>query len=114
MRCLPIIDVLTWVAAIGNDNKTEEQLTAKYDFMRWLRRQTMKLYKSMNKVLEENERELLLMQKIEEDEQAYDEKNEEARFYRDRINHNKKSLEETRTKRFLAQYELEFKPRLED
>ncbi len=112
MNCLPIIDVLTWVASISNHSKTDLQLAAKYDFMKWLRRQTMKLYKSINQVLQENEHEVHLLKKIEEDEADYQEKMGEAKFYRDRIDHNKKSLEENRINRFKAQYEIKFKPRL--
>lgn len=114
MRCLPMIDVATWVASIGNDNKTPEQIAKKTNFLKWFRGQLLKLFKGMNLILEENKAEVRLLEKIEEDEDAYESLTSEANFFRDRINHNLKALDEIRSKRFSPQYELEFKPRLED
>ena len=114
MNCLPIIDIGTWVASISNSRKSKKQIAAKTDFLKWYRQQLLKLFKGVASIYQENEREIHLLNKIEEDEALYEQINEQAKEVRNRINHNQKALAEVRECRFKTQYEFEFEPRLED
>ncbi|MGM0587105.1 MAG: phage antirepressor N-terminal domain-containing protein [Bacteroidota bacterium] len=113
MNCLPLVDVPAWISSIDNSNRSDEAIAKKNQFLFWLREQMMQYYKSMHELVQENEIELRLKKQIEHDEQIYSEINDDAKAVRDRINWNKRKLEEIRENRFNPQYRLDFEPRTE-
>lgn len=108
MRCLPMIDLLSWLASISENNRKEGSVDKQYAFMAWLRHEMLSMYKLIEVFHEENKYELELITKKADTVDQIASKNEELKELKSSLKKIDLSLEEVREKRFTGQTALPF------
>lgn len=108
MRCLPMFDVISWLASVTDHQRKEGSTKKQYAFMAWLRSEMLSMYKLIEVFQSENRYELELMEKkgnvLDELEEAQM-KAKELKNYLKNIN---EKIEEVRAKRYTGQTALPF------
>lgn len=108
MNCLPVFDVLSWLASVQNKHRRQESVEKQYAFMAWLRSEMLSMYKLIEVFQSENEYELSLITRKSE---LIDQQSELSTQMSDIKKQMKKidsTLQDVREKRFTGQTALPF------
>lgn len=108
MSCIGLFDAFSWLMGISNNNRKEGSFEKQMQLSSFLRNQFIRLYKSIELLQEENEREIQLRNKIEDTEELILKLSSELKeAKKERITYEK-SLEDLRVNKYTGQTELSF------
>ena len=108
MNCLPMFDLLSWLASISENNRKDGSADKQYAFMSWLRSQMMEMYKSIAIARAENSYEHDLVSKREEVEQKLLEAKGNVKDLQNTLKKIDDTLDDIRINRFTGQTALPF------
>ena len=108
MRCLPMFDLLSWLASISENNRKTGSTDKQYAFMSWLRSQMMGMYKSIAIARAENSYEHDLVNKRDEVEQELQNAKSNVKELQATLRTIDDTLEDIRVNRFTGQTALPF------
>lgn len=108
MNCLPMFDLLSWLASISENQRKTGSPEKQYAFMAWLRTKMLDLYKSINVYREENRYEQELVQQKEEIELEISQNKQKEKELKEQLKKIDTAIEDIRINRFTGQTALPF------
>lgn len=108
MRCLSIFDVGYWLGSISFSNRRPGSIEKQNAFLAWLREKTLQLYKSIEAFMQENARELELIQRKSDLIDELSELKNQEKKVKEEIKKVDHSIEDVREKRYIGQPPLPF------